>query len=76
MMVKFKRTGQLDILPGSGRKRVYNIIVKEIVTAVVEETCELLHETVDALTISRNLDMSYSTVQDIMHRFFKFLDIR
>ena len=62
MMGKFERTGQLGVLPGRGRKRVNTVVVEDIATAVVEASRESLHGTVSVPTISRTLDMPYSTV--------------
>lgn len=72
MMVKFERTGQLGVLPGRGRKRVNSAVVEDVATAVVEGSSESLHGSVSVPTISRTLDMPYSTVRHIMRRILNF----
>ncbi|GFU93744.1 DUF4817 domain-containing protein [Trichonephila clavipes] len=63
MKAKFEKTGQLGILLGRRRKRVNTTVVEDIATAVVEARSESLHGTASVPTISRTLDMPYSTVQ-------------
>ena len=61
-MMKFKLMGQLRALPGRGRKRIRTTIVEDVATVIVKASSESLHETVSEPTISRTLDMPYSSV--------------
>ncbi|GFX13328.1 uncharacterized protein TNCV_2907511 [Trichonephila clavipes] len=72
MMVKFEKTGQLGVLPGRGRKRINTYVIEDIATTVVEASSESLHATVSVPTISRTLDMPYSTVRHIMLKILNF----
>ncbi|GFX70627.1 DUF4817 domain-containing protein [Trichonephila clavipes] len=72
MMVKFKKTGQLGVLPGKGRKRVNIAFVEDIATAVVAASSESLHGTPSVPSISRTLDMLYSIVRHIMRKILNF----
>ncbi|GFT14904.1 uncharacterized protein TNCV_3483531 [Trichonephila clavipes] len=72
MMLKFEKSGQLDVLPGKGRKRVNTAVAENFATAVVEASNESLHGTVRIPIISRTLNMLYSTVRHIMCKTLNF----
>ena len=61
-----------SVLPGRGRKRIRTTIVEDVTTAVVEASSKSLHGTVSVPTISRTLDVPYSTVHHIMRRALNF----
>ncbi|GFS51188.1 hypothetical protein TNCV_3532771 [Trichonephila clavipes] len=71
MMVKFEKTGHLGVLPGRGRGRVNTAVA----TTVVETSSGSLHGTVGELTISRTLDMPYSTVHHIRLKNLNFYSL-
>ncbi|GFY16674.1 uncharacterized protein TNCV_2787981 [Trichonephila clavipes] len=64
-MVKFKETEQLDVLPGSGRKRVNTAVLEDIATTVVEVSRESLHGTVNVPRIPLRL-IGSTTLSDIV----------
>lgn len=59
-------------MTGREGKCVFNAIAEIITTAVAEESTESAHGSVSVLTVSRTLDIPYSTVRHIMRAIRNF----
>ncbi|GBN97942.1 hypothetical protein AVEN_72147-1 [Araneus ventricosus] len=71
-ILKFETTGQLDILPGRGRKQIPSSSVEDVATAVVEASSQSPRGSVSVPVVSRVLDMMFSTVRKILRRILNF----
>ncbi|GFY02073.1 hypothetical protein TNCV_5099341 [Trichonephila clavipes] len=63
---------ELGVLSRRGQKRDKTAVVEDIATAVVKASTESLHGIVSIPTISRTLDMSYSSVRHIKRNILNF----
>lgn len=72
MMKKFERTGQLGILSGRGRHVVESASVEDVALAVVDATSQSPHGVVSVPTVSRAIDLPYTTVWRVMRRILGY----
>ncbi|GFW72372.1 hypothetical protein TNCV_704091 [Trichonephila clavipes] len=69
--MKFKKTGNLGVLFGRGRKLAGTEFVEEVATAVGERTSSSIYSSANGRSVSRDLENPWSTVRKILQYILK-----
>ena len=71
MIARFEKTGDLRVQLGRGRKPIRPDIVEDVATAIVEQLIENVAGCISVRAVSRNLSVSYRTVQNILRKIVR-----
>ncbi|GFS72804.1 DUF4817 domain-containing protein [Trichonephila clavipes] len=72
MIVRFEKTGHLDVQPVRGRKSPRSDIVEDVATTIVDQSMDNVIGCSSARAVSRHLAFPYSTVWNVLRKVVHF----
>jgi len=68
MISRFEKTGDLRVQPGRGRKSTHPDVVEDNATSIVEQSMNNVVGGSSARAVSRQLDIPYTTVWNVLRK--------
>ncbi|GFX54935.1 uncharacterized protein TNCV_3318521 [Trichonephila clavipes] len=72
MIARFEKTGHIGVQPSRGRKSTRSDVVKDVATAIVDQSMDNVIGCSSARAVSRHLGVPYSTVWNVLRKVAHF----